>query len=251
MKISIITATYNSEKTIDKCMNSVLNQSYKNLEYIIIDGQSKDDTLEIIKSKSELHTNVIVISEKDKGVYDALNKGIIRATGDIIGFVHSDDFLATENIIETIVDAFKKHNVDGVYGDLHYVAMDNTDIVIRNWVSQSFSHKLLNRGWMPAHPTVFLKKEIYNTHGLFNLKYKIAADYDFVLRIFKDNMNTWYYLSETIVKMRIGGVSNKNLSNVFQKTKEDFIVAKENKLKYPVYVIVVKNLSKIMQLIKK
>ena len=251
MKVSIITATYNSEKTIEKCMNSVLNQTYKNIEYIIMDGQSKDDTLDIIKLKKELHTNIIVNSEKDKGIYDALNKGITRATGDIIGFVHSDDFLAKKNIIEIIVDAFIKFNVDGVYGDLHYVALNNTNKVIRNWISQPFSDKLLNRGWMPAHPTLFLKKDIYNKHGFFNLKYKIAADYDFMLRIFKNELNTWHYLPETIVKMRIGGKSNKNLSNIIQKTKEDYNAAKENKLKNPAYVIFVKNLSKIKQLIKK
>lgn len=247
MKISIITATYNSAKTLGICMDSVMQQSYKDIEYILIDGKSKDDTLEVIKSKAEKHSNIIYISEPDKGIYDALNKGIAKATGDVIGFVHSDDFLADPFVISQIVEAFKTESIDGVYGNLHYVQFDDTDKIVRNWVSQPFTPKLLSRGWMPAHPTLFLKNEVYATYGHFNLDYRIAADYDFILRVFKQAHHTFKYLPLTITKMRVGGASNRSLKNLLQKTKEDFKAANTNKIRFPIKVILQKNLSKIPQ----
>ncbi|WP_299396343.1 glycosyltransferase family 2 protein [uncultured Gelidibacter sp.] len=247
MKISIITATYNSVKTLEVCMKSVLNQDYNNIEYIVVDGGSKDGTLDLIKSKAEKHRSIFYSSEPDKGIYDALNKGIAKATGDVIGFVHSDDFLADNTIISKIADYLKVGGFDGVYGNLHYVQFDDTEKIVRNWKSQAFSPKLLNRGWMPAHPTLFLKKEVYNTHGYFDLNYKIAADYDFILRIFQRVDYNFHYLPMTIMKMRVGGASNRSLSNLIQKTKEDFHAAKTNKIDYPLFVILQKNLSKIPQ----
>lgn len=247
MKISIITATYNSAKTLEVCMDSVLNQDYKNIEYIVIDGNSKDDTLDLVKLKAQKHNNVVFISESDKGIYDALNKGIAKATGDVVGFVHSDDFLADNEIVSRIAKAFEPQDVDGVYGNLHYVQFDDPSKIVRNWVSQPFSKKLLNRGWMPAHPTLFLKKEIYAKHGHFNLNYKIAADYDFILRVFKQEHHRFEYLPFTIMKMRVGGASNRSLKNLFQKTKEDFNAASTNNIRYPLKVILSKNLSKIPQ----
>lgn len=251
MKVSIITATYNSEKTLEYCMNSVLSQTYAEIEYIIIDGNSKDNTVNLIASKAKASQNIIWTSEPDKGIYDALNKGIEKATGDIVGFVHSDDYLADDDCISKIVKAFKDHRVDGVYGNLHYVSFENPDVVIRNWVSQMFHPKLLKHGWMPAHPTLFLKRAVYETHGKFNLNYKIAADYDFILRIFNKSTYTFHYLPNTIVKMRVGGASNKSLKNLIQKTKEDFRAAKTNHLSFPLKVIVMKNLSKIPQWLNK
>lgn len=247
MKISIITATYNSAKTLEVCMDSVLNQTYDDIEYILVDGNSKDGTLDLIKSKAQKHENVSWISEPDKGIYDALNKGILKATGDVVGFVHSDDFLANKTIVSKIANAFKSEKVDGVYGNLHYVRFDNVDDVIRNWKSQDFKIKLLGRGWMPAHPTLFLKSDIYRTNGKFNLDYRIAADYDFILRIFKNPLNKFYYLPETITKMRVGGLSNRNLSNLILKTTEDYRAAKTNHIRLPLITIGLKNLSKIPQ----
>lgn len=247
MKISIITATYNSAKTLEVCMDSVLNQDYTNIEYIVVDGGSTDATLDLITSKAEKHANILYNSEPDKGIYDALNKGIAKASGDVIGFVHSDDFLADPTIISSIAEAFKSGSIEGVYGNLHYVQFDDTTKVVRNWSSQAYAPKLLKRGWMPAHPTLFLKKKVYDTHGNFNLNYKIAADYDFILRIFKQGNYNFKYLPLTIMKMRVGGASNRSVSNLIQKTKEDYRAAKTNGMALPILVILQKNLSKIPQ----
>lgn len=247
MKISIITATFNSAKTLEVCMDSVLQQTYKDIEYIIIDGNSNDGTLDLVTSKAAVYNNIIYTSEPDRGIYDALNKGIAKATGDVIGFVHSDDFLADKNVVSKIAEAFKSDAIDGIYGDLHYVQFDDTTKIIRNWVSQPFAPKLLRRGWMPAHPTLFLKKEVYLNYGQFNLNYKIAADYDFILRVFKQEHHNFKYLPTIITKMRVGGASNRSLRNLMQKTKEDFAAAQSNKVKFPIKVILAKNLSKIPQ----
>jgi glycosyltransferase len=228
-------------------MNSILNQTYSNIEYIIIDGNSHDGTIALIKSKAETNKNITWLSERDKGIYDALNKGISIAAGDIIGFVHSDDYLAGNSVVENIVDVFNTYQVDGVYGNLHYVNFNNTNQIVRNWRSQPFEKKLLNWGWMPAHPTLFLKKYVYKQKGNFNLEYKIAADYDFILRIFQDTNYKFQYLPETIVKMRVGGASNRSLKNIIEKTKEDFRAAKSNGLRIPFKVILQKNLVKIPQ----
>ncbi|MEM5563998.1 glycosyltransferase family 2 protein [Psychroserpens sp. AS72] len=251
MKVSLITATYNSEKTLEFCMNSVLSQTYTDIEYIVVDGNSSDNTVDLIKSKAKDSPNITWTSEPDKGIYDALNKGIEKATGDIVGFVHSDDFLADDECISQIVQAFKNHKVDGVYGNLHYVSFENPDVVIRNWTSQPFQPKLLKRGWMPAHPTLFLNRKVYETLGNFNLAYKIAADYDFILRIFTSSKYSFHYLPKTVVKMRVGGASNKSLKNLIRKTKEDLKAARTNHLSFPLSVIVMKNLSKIPQWFKK
>ncbi|WP_159022681.1 glycosyltransferase family 2 protein [Formosa sp. L2A11] len=251
MKVSIITATYNSEKTIEDCFKSVLNQSYDNIEYIIIDGASTDGTLNILETFKQKHKNIISVSEPDKGIYDALNKGIEKATGDVVGFLHSDDFFASNETISHIVSAFNLEDIDGVYGDLHYINATNSEKIVRNWKSQPFLTKLLKQGWMPAHPTLFLKKAVYIKHGLFNLNFKIAADYDLMLRIFKDVTLQFKYLPEVITKMRVGGASNRSLKNIWLKTREDYMAVKGNKLGSPILVICSKNLSKIPQLFKK
>ncbi len=229
-------------------MESVLNQTYKNIEYIVIDGVSSDGTLNYIKEKSKAYPQIIFSSAKDTGIYDALNKGIEKATGDIIGLVHSDDFLADNDVIETIVNTFKNENADGVYGNLHYIAFDNTDKVIRNWVGKQFRPKLLTQGWMPAHPTLYLKKDIYEKYGTFNLSYKIAADYDFILRIFKQPQLKFYYLPKTIVKMRVGGASNRSLKNIIQKTNEDYRAINANEIG-SWKTILIKNVSKLKQFV--
>jgi len=224
----------------------VLNQTYSNIEYVIIDGLSKDNTLSKVESLTEGYLNVKIISEADKGIYDALNKGVALATGDIVGFVHSDDFLADNSVIASISEAFDINKADGVYGDLHYVASDNTNKIVRNWVSEDFNPRLLKRGWMPAHPTLFLKRTIYKTYGGFNLNYKIAADYDFILRIFKETDLRFCYLPKTIIKMRLGGASNRNLNNIIQKTKEDYRAVKSNGVGSWL-TILLKNVTKIKQ----
>ncbi len=224
MKISIITAVHNSASTIEACMESVLKQSHTNLEYIIIDGASTDGTLEVINQVTRLYpkSKITLVSEPDSGIYEALNKGTAISTGDIIGFLHSDDMLVSPNIVEDIVNTFRTNNCDGVYGNLWYVDKYNPDKIIRNWISCPFKTSLLKQGWMPAHPTLYLKKEVYQQFGNFNINYKIAADYEFILRIFKNKTFRFCYLPKVIVKMRVGGESNKSVPKVIKKMKEDY-----------------------------
>ncbi len=249
MKISVITATYNSEQSILSALDSISTQNYKNVELVVIDGASKDNTITKIK---EIFTGDLkIISEKDNGIYDALNKGIATATGDVIGFVHSDDFLASKEILSKIAKIFQEEKVDGVYGDLQYVNKEDTSTVIRYWKSEIFKPELLKKGWMPAHPTLFLKKEIYEKYGLFNLDYNIAADYDLMLRIFSDTTLKFSYLPEVITKMRVGGASNRSLKNIKLKSTEDLRALKANGIKNPIKVLAYKNFSKLGQFIGK
>ncbi|TQI71933.1 glycosyltransferase [Gramella sp. Hel_I_59] len=245
MKVTIITATYNSADNIFTAMKSIATQSYLNIEWVVIDGGSSDKTLDIIKGNYSRELKII--SEKDQGIYDALNKGIKLASGDIIGFVHSDDFLASPEIISEMVQTFRDRKVDGVYGDLEYVSKSDTSKRIRFWKSEQFFSKLLRKGWMPAHPTLFLRSEVYQKHGHFNLKYRIAADYDFILRVFSDSSLSFKYIPEVLTKMRVGGASNRSLKNIKLKSMEDLRALKTNKITNPYSVLLQKNLSKISQ----
>lgn len=245
MKVSIITATYNSAENIATAMKSIATQSYLNIEWVVIDGGSSDKTLQVIKDNYS--RDLKIISEKDQGIYDALNKGIKLASGDIIGFVHSDDFLASPEIISKMVQTFEDRNVDGVYGDLEYVSKTDITKRIRFWKSEQFFSKLLRKGWMPAHPTLFLRSEVYQKHGHFNLKYRIAADYDFILRVFSDSSISFKYMPEVLMKMRVGGASNRSLKNIKLKSMEDLRALKTNKITNPYSVLLQKNLSKISQ----
>ncbi|HEA28860.1 MAG TPA: glycosyltransferase [Leeuwenhoekiella sp.] len=248
MKVSIITATYNSASSIKTAIDSVLSQTYKDIEHLIIDGASSDDTVALVEAYND--PRIQVISAPDKGIYDALNKGVVAATGEIIGFVHSDDLLAAPTVLEEVVTQIK-NGADGVYGDLLYVEKENTNKVVRYWKSRPFYKKLLSRGWMPAHPTLYLKKEVYKKHGHFSLDYHIAADYDLMLRIFSDENLEFTYFPSVITKMRVGGASNRSIKSLIVKSKEDYKVLRKNKVNFPVKVLAYKNLSKISQFIKK
>ena len=253
LKISIITATYNSLETLPTTLKSIVEQNYENIECVVIDGKSTDGTLKIIYKYQIDNPDISfkIISEKDSGIYDALNKGIFNATGDIIGFLHSDDMLASSNILTKIAEEFIKTDVNGVYGDLQYVNRDNTNNVIRYWKSKKFHPKLIKQGWMPAHPTLFLKREVYKSQGYFDLSYKIAADYDLMLRILKDQTLKFSYLPTVITKMRLGGASNKSIKNIIKKTMEDYHAIRSNNIG-GVITLLLKNISKIKQfLIKK
>ena len=249
MKISIITATFNSGKFIESCIKSILKQNYKKFEIIIIDGLSTDSTIKKIKTLLDKHNNIKFFSEKDLGIYHALNKGIEKANGDIIGFVHSDDLLYNKNVLSNIIDVFKNSNTDGVYGDLQYVEKQNTNKVIRYWKSKNFKTNLINKGWTPPHPTLYLKKKVYEKHGFFDLNYKISSDYDFMTKIFKDNTFNFKYIPKVITKMRVGGISNKNIKNVLIKTFEDYKVIYKNG-SGGIITLLRKNTSKIKQFIK-
>ena len=245
LKISIIVATYNSSKTIRSCLDSIFNQNYSNIEINLIDGKSSDNTLDIVKNYNR-KIPIKIISEKDNGIYDALNKGIYSSIGDVIGFVHSDDILASSTIFSEIIKKISLENFDGVYGDLQYVDFDKTDKVIRNWKSCDFNDKLLKRGWMPAHPTFFLKRGVYDKHGGFNLNYSISSDYDFMIRVLNDNSLKFCYLPRVISKMRVGGSSNRSLKNILKKSREDYIIIKKNKVGNFI-TLVRKNFLKINQ----
>jgi len=246
IKVSIITATYNSAHGIEACLDSILSQDYKNIECLIIDGQSKDQTLEIVSQKQKNHSCINLVSESDKGIYDALNKGIALASGSLIGFVHSDDLLASTNVISKLVKKIQNEKLDGVYGDLQYVDKININKIIRFWKSCVFQPELLKRGWMPAHPTLFLKKQVYDKHGVFNISYEISADYDFMLRALKDKDLEYGYLPEVITKMRLGGASNRSLKNIIKKSKEDYHAIRSNNIG-GIITLLLKNTSKIKQ----
>lgn len=247
LKISIISVCYNSSKTILDTIRSVNSQSYPNIEHVFIDGLSSDNTIEIIRSNSKIKN--VIISEKDSGLYDALNKGISKASGEIIGFLHSDDIFSSSEIISDLMEKIQNENLDGVYGDLLYVDKINTDKIIRFWKSCEFNPTLLREGWMPAHPTLILKKEVYLKHGVFDKSFKIAADYDFMLRIFKNSNLKFGYLPKLVTKMRVGGASNRSVKNMIKKSKEDYRAIRSNNIGGFV-TLLLKNTSKIKQFLK-
>lgn len=244
MKVSIITITYNSEKSIADAINSVLTQTYPDIEYIIVDGQSKDNTMEIVKSYGKRITKYI--SEPDKGIYDALNKGIRLAEGDIIGFLHSDDLFAGSDVIEDVVALFKQKQSDSIYGDLQYVYKTDTSRVFRNWKAGVFSMKKLRMGWMPPHPTFYIKRQVYEQFGLFDISFKISADYESMLRFLGKQKISTAYLPRVMVKMRVGGASNRSLKNIIQKSREDLRAMKVNNFGN-LFTLAGKNLGKLNQ----
>lgn len=244
MKVSIITACYNSASTIVDTLKSLEQQTYTNIEYIIVDGASKDNTLEVTQANCTRVTKII--SEPDRGIYDALNKGIAAATGDVIGFLHSDDLFASPHIVQNIVDCFQQSNVDAVYGDLEYVDKTDTSKIVRLWRSGVYGRKQLANGWMPPHPTFYMKRELYSKFGFFDLNFKIAADYDSILRYLWVNKITLAYISNVLIKMRVGGASNRSLKNIYLKSKEDILALKKNGVFWP-KALLFKNLSKIPQ----
>ena len=248
MKISIITVIYNSELTIRDTFDSVLAQTYSDIEYIVVDGFSNDNTVDIIKEyepkfKGRMHW----ISEPDKGLYDAMNKGISMATGDVIGIINSDDLFCDKFAIEKIMKVFEENALlDSVYADLYYVSQNNTSKIIRRWTTGK--QKSFKNGWHPAHPTLYIKKEVYNNYGSFNLDFKLAADFEIMLRFIEKDKITTYYLREAFVKMRLGGETNKSLKNIYLQNVECIKAFRSNGLKvnillYPLFRILPKLLQ--------
>jgi len=249
LKISIITVSYNAETSIEDTIQSVLNQTYSNVEYIIIDGASTDKTIEICNSyKTKIKT---IISEKDKGIYDAMNKGVAMATGDIIGVLNADDFYIDNKVLKKVADKFETEKCDGLYANLVYVNAKDTSIVTRKWVSGKYKQNSFLKGWMPPHPTFFVKKECYKKYGNYSLELKSAADYELMLRMVHKYKITLSYLNEVTVKMRVGGVSNSSLKNRINANKEDRKAWKMNNLKPNLFTLIRKPLSKIVQFYKK
>lgn len=259
MKVSIITATYNCEESVCDAVDSVLSQTYSNIEYIIVDGASSDNTLLMINDRIETSTSnitPIIISEPDNGIYDALNKGIKTATGDVIAFLHADDIYTSSTVIQRVVDCFSKNkeqkskNIDSVYGDLEYVNKENTDKVIRYWQSGECTESKLSRGWMPPHPAFFVRREIYSKFGVFDTTLRIAADYDFMMRVLFKHKISSAYVPEVFIKMRVGGESNRSLKNLIIKSREDLQAMKNNGMG-GIFALLLKNLSKIKQFISR
>jgi glycosyltransferase involved in cell wall biosynthesis len=248
MKVSIITVAFNAEQYIEDAILSVLNQAYSNIEYIIVDGASTDNTLKICKKYKDKISKII--SEPDKGIYDAMNKGVYQASGDIIGILNADDFYAHQNVIQHIVDTFITNNSEAVYGDLLYVHPIHTDKIVRTWKSGPYKENIFLKGWMPPHPSFFLKKECYDKYGLYSLDLKSAADYELMLRMLHKNKVKVSYLNEITTKMRTGGVSNSSFKNRFKANREDKKAWLMNGLKPGIFTLIRKPLSKIKQYFK-
>ncbi len=246
MQISIITATYNSKEFVEDAIRSYVNQDFVEKELVVIDGESFDGTLKILEHNHP-HINILV-SESDKGIYDALNKGIELAGGEVIGILHSDDILAHNSVLQLVNQKFDDDaTLDAVYGDLQYVDRQNPDKVIRYWKSGDYHISNFKKGWMPPHPTLFIKKDCFIKFGIYNLAYKSAADYDLILRFLFKNQIRVGYIPEVLVKMRVGGLSNKSFKNRINANKEDRLALKLNGIPNPFLVSVLKPLSKISQ----
>ncbi len=246
LKISIITVVYNNSVTIEAAINSVLNQDYPNIEYIVIDGKSNDGTLDIInRYRNKIHT---VISEVDLGIYDAMNKGLKLATGDVIGILNSDDLYANNSILNEVMKHFiNDNNLDILYGDLVYVKHDNVNKIVRTWISKHYYPNFFDNGGVPPHPSLFVSAKVYQEAGFFNLKYKLAADYEFMLRIFKSFNYKIKYLPLVLVNMRLGGATNNSIKNIFKGNVEILSSWKENGYKIPILLIPKRIFKRLMQ----
>lgn len=245
MKVSLITVTYNSELYLEDCINSVLEQQFNNIEHIIVDGGSSDGTVDVIKK----HGGHIAkwISEVDNNMYDAINKGINMATGDIVGILNSDDMLASDDVIQSIVDCFNDGSTDAVYGDLVYVNKTNTNKVIRLWKGFSYKRFRFNYGWMPAHPTFYLRRELINEFGGYKSHYFTAADYEFMARYLYRYRISARYLPKLIVKMRVGGQSNITIKSRLRANHRDYLAMKRNQIPLPLLVSILKPIIKLHQ----
>ncbi len=248
MKVSIITIVYNGKATIKDTICSILSQTYNNIEYIIIDGGSNDGTLEIVKNYGD-RINAL-ISEPDQGIYDAMNKGIALATGDVVGILNSDDYYIDEFAIEKIVKAFEEKEVNSVFADLVYIGRNDSDKIVRKYDSSQFSSDKFAYGWAPAHPTFFVKRNVYRKYGMFRTDLKIAADFDLLVRFLYTYKISYYYLQETIIKMRIGGVST-SLSSIWINNIETLKVCKENGIETNIFKILSKYPNKIASLFRR
>ena len=227
--ISIITATFNSAKTLKDTIQSVLRQTNKDFEYLIIDGGSTDETIDIVKSyESEFSGRLKWVSEKDQGIYDAMNKGIKMASGDVVGILNSDDYFTSDDILQTVDNAFKSHEIDAIYGDIHFIRDGNLQKCVRYYSSRMFRPFWLRFGFMPAHPSFYCKREVFEKAGLYSLDYKIGADYEMMVRLFKKYRIKSLYINKDFVTMRTGGASNNNVRSRITLLNEDVKACKEN-----------------------
>lgn len=245
--ISVVTATWNCAKTLPDCFASMARQTYANREHILVDGASTDGTIDVIRQ--HIHQIATFRSERDKGIYDALNKGIQLATGDVVGFLHADDLYASNDTLSKIAEAFQDPAICAVYGDLEYVSQQDTSKVIRRWQSNPFRPKDLGWGWMPAHPTLYVRREWYAKIGGFDISYRIAADYLSILKLFTQPEFKTKYIPDVLITMRLGGASNKSIQAIVKKSKEDWRALRSCDFNVPgaLRAIAWKNLSKLSQ----
>ena len=244
LTISVVTAVFNRVDTVGQALSSVAAQRWPSVEHIVIDGASTDGTLQVLEAhRSRL---AVLLSERDGGIYDALNKGLARTTGDVVGLMHSDDFFADDQVLERIAEAFADPAVDGVYGDLDYVSRNEPARVIRRWRSGAYDRTKLAWGWMPPHPTLYLRRSVIEQWGGFDIGFRIAADYDAMLRYMGRGNIELAYIPEVLVKMRVGGESNRSLPRIVRKSQEDYRALRKNGVG-GVGALIWKNLSKVGQ----
>jgi len=249
MKVSIVTVALNNRAYIEDCINSVVRQNYKNMEYIVIDGGSDDGTVDIIR-KHEKHISKW-LSEPDSGIYDAMNKGINLASGEIVGTLNSDDFYSNNDVISTVVKEFATKEVDSVFADLVYVKRDNPAKTVRYYNSARFTPRKFALGWMPAHPTFFVKRGLYEKYGLFRTDYQIAADYELLTRFLGKYKISYSHIPEVIVKMRTKGVSTRNLNSNRILNKEIMRACLANGIKTNIFKVYSKYFIKVFQLLRR
>ncbi len=240
LKVSLIIATYNDYDHLLKVIECIQNQDYLNIELIIVDGGSKDRTVSYLRELSSQLSNLKWISEKDNGIYDALNKGIKMATGDIIGCCY--DYFANNHVLSDIVKTFNNYDVQAIHGDLNYI--DASGRIIRKW---RMGKGTIQQGWMAAHPTLYVKKSVYETYGFYKTDYKISADYEFMVRIFGHNSITITYIPEILINMEHGGTSTNSLSSYIEGVKEAYHALKENKIKHPIFITIKRFFKVIFQ----
>jgi glycosyltransferase len=248
MKISIITCCYNSDKTLKHTFSSIREQIFKNIELIVIDGDSTDNTKDIINNNIDLID--VYISEKDNGVYDAMNKGIRISTGDVIGFLNSDDFFYSNDVLFKINQHFENKSSDITYGNMHYVDKDDIKKIKRIWISGKFNSTYFEDGWVPGHPTFYAKKELYDKFNLFDLDFKLAADYELMFRFMNIPNLKIDYIEEILVVMRLGGLTSGSIKNRFYQNIEIKNAWKKNNKKFPKLFFVKKIIKRIKQILK-
>jgi glycosyltransferase involved in cell wall biosynthesis len=245
MKVTIITVTHNSARYLADCIRSVQVQNYKHIEHIIIDGKSTDGTIGIIKKYEAGIAKWI--SETDRGMYDAINKGMQMATGEIVGILNSDDVLDNDHVIFNIVKTFLETKTDAVYGDLNYVAQDNTHKVLRTWKGMTYNRNRFLYGWMPAHPTFYIRHSLIEKYGAYETHYFSASDYEFMARYLYSHRIKACYLPKLIVRMRVGGASNINLKQRLRANRRDYLAMKKNNIPFAFLVSILKPLLKLHQ----
>lgn len=251
MKISLITVTYNSENTLADTLQSILAQSYSNIESIIVDGASKDNTLSIIKKYEPMFNGKMKwISESDKGLYDAMNKGIKMATGDIIGILNSDDLFMDNNVLEDISIAFNENNIDCLYGNLRFVDATDTNKVIRTWKGTQYISGGFLKGWHPAHPTFYVKRNVYEKYGVFDTSFDVSADFELMLRFIEKHKIINLYLDRYFVKMRMGGESTGSIKKIIQGNKNVLRAFRKNGFNVSPFYPIKRLFPKAINLIK-